>query len=683
MEGERGATASILCCVRTGSHHALRIARDAVTGEAAGVILNVSDDPATRQRLSRTLRQAGYEIQEASSGHEALALARQAPRLIVLDVELPDLDGLEVCRRLKAHPLTAAIPVLQMSRDDEDAGRVGAALESGADGYLVQPITPAELIATVRALLRLRETEASLEGAGLEWQQTFDALADAAAILGAQGEILRANRALLGVVRASSDDIIGRPVHDVLREHLGIEHPVLEPSAMGDAGRRSSERQAGDRWYRLVTEPIVDEHGHASRFVLVMTDITRLRHLEEAERRRADERLEDTSRKDEFLAMLAHELRNPLNAIAAATALQAQGDAGDEQRTQVSAAVSRQIQHLSRLVDELLDVSRLTRGRVRLQTELLDLRAVVQDVAQMAGPDLEARHQPLVLELPDAPVMVQGDSLRLGQALSNLVANASKFSDASRPIHLRCTLDRQDAAHPMATVRVVDEGIGIDPTRLDSIFEPFVQGQTSLARSDGGLGVGLTIARRMVELHDGALTAASAGVGTGTEFRLTLPLAANAGDAAARPTAIDAAPAIPQALTALDVLIVEDDADAAELMRALFEALGHSTRVARDGVAGLSEVLAQPPDVAFIDIGLPRMDGYAVARTIRRSDQGADVYLVALTGYGRPVDRARALVAGFDVHLVKPLEIDRVNELLKDRPHRPLPRSPEREPDWH
>ena len=201
-----------------------------------------------------------------------------------------------------------------------------------------------------------------------------------------------------------------------------------------------------------------------------------------------------------------------------------------------------------------------------------------------------------------------------------------------------------------------------------SIFEPFVQGQTTLARSEGGLGVGLTIARRMIELHGGELTAHSAGLGTGTEFRVTLPLAEERQAIEARPTALDGYLRDYKPPALLDVLIVEDDEDAAELMRALFSAVGHRTRVARDGVTGLAEVLSRPPDVAFIDIGLPRMDGYEVARTIRRSDRGASVYLVALTGYGRPEDRARALAAGFDVHLVKPLEIDRVNELMQQRP---------------
>jgi CheY-like chemotaxis protein len=402
--------------------------------------------------------------------------------------------------------------------------------------------------------------------------------------------------------------------------------------------------------------------------VLVMTDITSLRGLADAERRRADELLEDNRRKDEFLAMLAHELRNPLNAIAAATALQERPELGGEDAARLRTTVSRQLRQLSRLVDELLDVSRLTRGRVQLQKEMIDLTSVLHEVAQMARPNLEARRQSLLLDLTDEPVMVEGDALRLGQAIANLVSNASKFSDVDGRILLRCETDRGDAAHPVTIVRVVDEGIGIDPARLNSIFEPFVQGQTTLARSEGGLGIGLTIARRMIELHEGELTAHSAGLGTGTEFRVTLPLAAPRETSEPRPTAVDdylgeAPPPAP-----LDVLIVEDDEDAAELMRALFAAIGHRARVALDGVTGLSEVLTRPPDVAFIDIGLPRMDGYEVARTIRRSDRGGSVYLVALTGYGRPEDRARALAAGFDKHLVKPLEVQRINELVQQRP---------------
>ena len=648
--------------------------------EPRDVILNVNDDEATRYVLSRTLRRAGYEIWEASSGYEALMLARQSPRLIVLDVKLPDLDGLDVCRRLKADPRTAGIPVLQTSATFVSAERKAEGLDSGADGYLVQPVEPTELIATVRALLRANEAETSLREAGAEWQRTFDAIAESAAILRADGTILRTNGALLALVKASPEEVTGHPVREVFRERLGIEDPVLGLAQEGELTRRTTEVQTGDRWYRLVTDPILDEHGRADRFVLVMTDITSLRGLADAERRRADELLEDNRRKDEFLAMLAHELRNPLNAIATATALQERGELSDEHQARVRATVTRQVRQLSRLVDDLLDVSRLTRGRVQLQKEPTDLKAVLHEVVQMARPYLDARRQPLILDFPEEPVPIVGDSLRLGQALANLVSNASKFSDVSRRILLRCEVDRQDEAHPVAIVRVVDEGIGIEPGRLESIFEPFVQGQVSLARSEGGLGIGLTIARRMVELHDGELTAHSAGPGAGTEFRVTLPLAAARASSAPQPTAIDGYLREYRPPSLLDVLIVEDDDDAADLMRALFAAVGHRTRVARDGISGLAEVLSHPPDVAFIDIGLPRMDGYEVARTIRRSDQGSNVFLVALTGYGRPEDRARALAAGFDVHLVKPLEIHRVTELMEQRPVRASSRDHSHEP---
>jgi signal transduction histidine kinase len=638
-----------------------------VTAESH-VVLIVNVDQVTRETLSRTLGEAGYNVREASSGAQALQLARESPRLIVLDVNLLDADGLDVCRRLKRDPLTASIPVLQTSATLVSAQRKVEGLESGADGYLMLPDEPAELVATVRALLRARDAEANLRDAGIEWQRTFDAIAESAAILRADGQILRTNRSLLNLVKASEEDITGRSVRAVFLERLGLDDPILDVTSAPTLERHSADLRAGDCWYRVVTDPIVDEQGQASRFVLVMTDITSLRGLADAERRRADELLEDNRRKDEFLAMLAHELRNPLNAIATATALQERTDITGEEAVHVRATVSRQVRQLSRLVDDLLDVSRLTRGRVQLQKEALDLKSVLHEVKQVARPYLDARRQVLLLDLPEESVMVDGDGLRLGQALANLVSNASKFSEAERRILVRCEIDRGDAAHPVAIVRVVDEGMGIEPSRLDSIFEPFVQGQTTLARSEGGLGIGLTIARRMIELHGGELTAHSAGLGTGTEFRVTLPLAVTRHAIEGRPTVLDGylRDFTPPAL--LDVLIVEDDEDAAELMRALFSAVGHRTRVARDGVTGLAEVLSRPPDVAFIDIGLPRMDGYEVARTIRRSDRGASVYLVALTGYGRPEDRARALAAGFDVHLVKPLEIDRVNELMEQRP---------------
>ncbi len=634
---------------------------------AEGSILSVNEHVPARRAFSRILRDAGYEVIEAASGTEALQLAQQLPRLIVLDITLSDVDGFEVCRRLKADLTTRAIPVLLTSAAHVSAESKVEGLDSGADAYLVQPVDPAVLLATVRGLLRAEVAEAGLREASLEWQRTFDAIAEAAAILRADGVILRTNRALLSLVRCTEDAIVGRHVRAVFTERLGTDDPMLDVAAGATGERRVSEMRVGDAWFRVVTDPILDDHGQASRFVLVMTDVSSLRGLADAERRRADELLEDNRRKDEFLAMLAHELRNPLHAIAAATALQ-EREAGSGDNAQVRATVSRQIRQLSRLVDDLLDVSRLTRGQVKLQKETIDLKVVLNEVLQLARPYVEPRRQPLLLDLPDDPVIVHGDGLRLGQALSNLVSNASKFSELGRRILLRCEVDSHDPAHPVAIVRVVDEGIGIDPARLDSIFEPFVQGKTTLARTEGGLGIGLTIARRMVEMHEGRLTAHSAGIGSGTEFRVTLPIVDAPAPSAARATALDGFLKGYQPPRLLDVLIVEDDEDAADLMQALFAAVGHHTRVARDGMAGLSEVLSKPPDVAFVDIGLPRMDGYEVARTIRRSQNGESVYLVALTGYGRPEDRARALAAGFDVHLVKPLEIHRVTEILEGRP---------------
>ncbi len=632
-------------------------------------VLVVSPDELTRAELSGTLRGAGYDVREAASATDALALARHLPSLVLLDVGVSGFDGFELSRRLKADPRTARLPLVQTSSAFASAEARAVGLGSGAEVCLMHPAAPGELVAVIGALLRATEAETSVVEAGTEWQLTFDAIAEAVAILRADGAILRTNVALRALLNVGPADVTGRSVRAVFSECLDVDDPVLDLSREGAHSRRTSDVRIGKSCYRLVTDPILDERGHAGRFVLVMTDITSLRGLAEAERRRADELLEDKRRKDEFLAMLAHELRNPLNAIATATAL-LERDAPDQGQSRIGSTIARQVTQLSRIVDDLLDVSRLTRGQVQLQKEATDLKTVLHEAVQTARPYIDAQRQPLILDMPEESVPIVGDSIRLGQALTNLIANASKFSGASRRILLRCEIDRQDDAHPVAIVRVVDEGIGVDPSRLESIFEPFVQGPTGLARSEAGLGIGLTIARRMVELHDGEVTAHSAGPGTGTEFRVVLPLASVRQPHVPPPSAIDGYLREYRPPSLLDVLIVEDDEDAAELMRALFAAVGHRARVARDGISGLAEVLAHPPDVAFIDIGLPRMDGYEVARTIRRSDQGSDVFLVALTGYGRPEDRARALDAGFDVHLVKPLEIRRLTELMEHRPSR-------------
>jgi PAS domain S-box-containing protein len=378
--------------------------------------------------------------------------------------------------------------------------------------------------------------------------------------------------------------------------------------------------------------------------------------LEAAQQARAA--AEHASReKDHFLAMLGHELRNPLSAVRNALAA---AQLNPTQAPRALAIAAHAAEHLNRLVDDLLDVTRVTQGRLVLRAEPLDLGEVLQRGVESVRPLCDELGISITAVLPPHPCIVTGDSLRLEQVVGNLLTNAAKYS--YRGGRVTATLERSGAA---ARLRIADEGIGIAPELLPRIFDLFVQGEQALDRSRGGLGVGLTLVRRLVELHGGHVEARSAGLGRGAEFVVQLPIVA----------AVPAPPPKPRLEHvrhpgSARVLIVEDNADAAESLTMLLEALGFEVRAVGDGGTALTEARAMRPDAMLVDIGLPGMSGYDLAAAVRREPMLHGTLLVALTGYGQEEDRQRALEAGFDHHLVKPVEIERVRALM-DQLQRP------------
>jgi PAS domain S-box-containing protein len=487
--------------------------------DARGFVLNCNDDEAGRCLVTRLLTHASYEVREATNGREALALVGLGPSLVVLDVNLPDISGLEVCRRIKSNPETAGIPVLQTSATFISSERRVQGLESGADGYLTQPIEAPVLIATVPALLRARDAEESVRGASRIWQTTFNAIRDAVAVVDGDGRIVQANDAMQRLLGRDRVSLAGASMEGLLREGFGVERFALLPAVMRHKDREIVEVPARGRWLRVTGDPVVESDGSVRRVVMAVIDITELKQLEEAQRQRAEELTDADRRKDEFLAMLSHELRNPLNAIATANSLQERVGAQDPQNMRLRAMITRQTRNLARLVDDLLEVSRITRGQIHLHKESGDLRNAVRQAIQSTLPQVEAKHQQLTMQLPPDPVYVNGDMLRLEQVLVNLIGNASKYSATEGHISVRC-----DVLGGSVEIRVSDDGVGIPPEQLNSIFDLFVQVDQSLARSVGGLGIGLTIARRLVALHGGTIEAHSRGVGHGSEFVVRLPV---------------------------------------------------------------------------------------------------------------------------------------------------------------
>jgi PAS domain S-box-containing protein len=385
----------------------------------------------------------------------------------------------------------------------------------------------------------------------------------------------------------------------------------------------------------------------------------RLRLIAESQLRAAD-LAEADRRKDEFLAMLAHELRNPLAPIRNALAILEEGADGATS-AQARDVAERQVRHMAHLVDDLLDISRITRGKINLQKEPVDLAAAVSRSVEAARPVLSARRHTLSVALPQTPVSLLADPTRLEQILDNLLSNAAKYTEPGGRIDLAAERHGDEAV-----LRVRDTGVGIAPEMLPRVFDLFAQAERSLDRAEGGLGIGLTLVRSLVELHGGSVQAYSAGLGHGSEFVVRLPAA---GDAARRvdlPASPAPGPGEPAAVRR--VLVVDDNLDAAQSLATLLKLWGHEVTVAHDGAAALEAVRARASDVILLDIGLPGMSGLEVARQVRGNPERP--LLVALTGYGQEQDRRRSIAAGFDCHLVKPVDLRELRRLIAAAPAR-------------
>ena len=381
---------------------------------------------------------------------------------------------------------------------------------------------------------------------------------------------------------------------------------------------------------------------------------------ETAERREAEEALRIANRrKDEFLAILAHELRNPLAPLR--NALEILKRNGGESTTARGARemMERQLQQMVRLVDDLLDVSRITTGKLALRTEIVELQDVIRSAIDTAKPLLEQRQHALGVVLPPEPLQVDADATRLSQVFSNLLNNAANYTEPGGRIELRA-----DASDTEITVSIRDNGIGIAPDMLGAVFRMCAQADASLERVQGGLGVGLTLARHLIELHHGSIEAKSKGVGHGSEFIVRLPRAHDGLAPAAAAPHVPAARAQPTRAGARRILIADDNIDFAMSLEAILTPLGHDVRVAHDGIAAQELAASFVPQIAFLDIGLPGCNGYDLARNLRRLPQTAHARLVAITGWGQEDDRRRSRDAGFDVHLVKPVEPSQLVDIV-------------------
>lgn len=450
----------------------------------------------------------------------------------------------------------------------------------------------------------------------------------------------------------SADEVIGRHVSMLMPPELVEDMPrILDRVRRGEkVDHYQTRRRRKDGTIidvSLTVSPIRDASGRIVGASKIGRDITEEKRIEV-------ERQEAERRKDEFLAMLAHELRNPLSAINGAAQLFGKLET-EEELEWAKEVVLRQVKHLARLIDDLLDVSRISRGKISLRREPIDLAPVVGSAVEAVRPLLEERKHELSVSLVNGGLRLEADPLRLEQILINLLTNAAKYTDAGGRISLTARHEGHDVV-----IKVRDTGVGISAELMPRIFDLFAQGDRTIARSEGGLGIGLTLVQKLAEMHGGHVTAESEGPDKGSEFTIRLPALEEASPRKSHPRG-----ALPRvARPSSRVLVVDDNVDNARGLSKLLRLLGHDVKTAHDGKAAVEVAKAHQPDVVLLDIGLPGIDGYEVAKQLRKEERCKDALIVAVSGYGQPEDLRRSTEAGFDHHLVKPIDYDALMTLF-------------------
>jgi PAS domain S-box-containing protein len=635
-------------------------------------IVNVEDDTSSREAISEILRLEGFTVFEAATGKEALSIVAEVkPQLVLLDVRLPDINGYEICRRLKANQATSSIPVLHISASYVSGKDRVRGLEGGADAYLVKPVEPDELIATINALLRLRKAEEAQKESEQRYQVLFETSSLPTWVCALDTlEFLEVNQAAIDHYGYSREEFLKMTIRDIRpEEDVAVMEAYLAkiPDSVSNAGEWRHKKKDGTI---IETEIIWHELRCQGRRALLVSgnDIT-LRKRAEAEReillskeQEAREQAEAASRsKDEFLAMVSHELRAPLNAMLGWAQILRSTKVDESTMTHAVEIIERSARTQSRLIEDLLDNARIVSGKLRLDIKPVDLTSVIENAVELLRPAAEGKGIDVQLTLNAAREVITGDADRLQQIVSNLLSNAIKFTPQGGRVVV--SLERAD---PHVRITVADTGKGISPAYLPFVFDRFHQAEGGGARRHTGLGLGLALVRHLVELHGGAVYAQSLGEGAGATFTVNLPLRA------VLPQVLDQEGEPPMfssegtmsapSLGGVWALVVDDEADARELVATLLQQCGARVTTVASAEEALAVLKAgedgEQPDVIVSDVSMPDVDGYELIRRVReRSTKGGGrIPAVALTAYGRSVDRIRALSAGFQMHMPKPVE---------------------------
>ena len=662
-------------------------------------ILIVDDEPKNLLALETVLENPGYRLVRAGSADEALlALVAQEFALLILDIQMPGMNGFELAQMVKRRKKTATIPIIFLTAYFSEDEHVLAGYHTGAVDYLHKPINAGVLRSKVAVFAALHRKTCESERANrslreevIERQRAQEELGKLNAGLeqrvAARTAELSESEARFRALAEDMPHLVwetdpgGRATFQNAkwRDYTGLSgpltmenwgaviHPQDAPSTLADwsaaleAGTEYNSfcrcLRASDgeyRWFHFKAAPVRNDPGRILRWVGTCTDVHEQRKAEEA-------LVEADRRKDEFLAMLGHELRNPLAAIRHAVRINEDASDDTAARQWASGVIDRQSAQLSRMVDDLLDVERINRGRIELRLEPLDLGSVLARAIEAVRSMMDQKGQTFAINIEEKELRVCGDAARLEQVFVNILGNAVKYTPAKGQISLLAGQEGSDAV-----ISVTDDGVGISPDLLPRVFDLFVQGQTSIDRAQGGLGIGLTVVRSLIEMHGGHVAVKSGGKLAGATFTVRMPLLTEpqSHGLSAKDEPPPPPPELPQALR---VLIVDDHLDAAQTLALLLARRNCEVRVAHDGPCGIVAAREFNPDVLLLDLGLPGMDGYEMAESLRGEPRFRDALFIAVSGYAQDADRARSLAAGFDHHCAKPVDLGMLLSVIRLR----------------